>query len=110
MKSNRTSSPNHGPKRPNRGPERERIAIHVIHRMTTYQLQSRRLRFDEIVGMLGVERTELRRVLWALDRQGLIDAAQLSLTLSGFAMGHALEARDLPPLRRPLVDTAVVAA
>ena len=103
MKSTRKDSHNHGPKR-------ERIAIHVIHRMTTYQMQGRRLRFEELVRMLGVERTELRRVLWNLDRHGLVDAARLSLTLQGFAIGHSLEARDLPPLRRPISNAAVVAA
>lgn len=93
-----------------KSPSDEAIAIHVLYRLTTHQMNGARIRFDALRRMLPVRRMELARVLARLDRQGLIDAARLSLTLHGFAIGMSLREADLPVLREATSDKRARAA
>ena len=50
---------------------------------------------------LGVRRVDVRRALSALHKQGLMDVVQMRLTLAGFALGKALEGKQLKAIRIP---------
>lgn len=80
-------------------PSDEAIAIHVLHHLTTHQMNGARIQFDELRRALPVRRMELVRVLGRLDSQGLLDASRLRVTLAGFAIGVSLRDADLPSLR-----------
>jgi hypothetical protein len=81
-------------------PGDEDIAIHVLHHLTTHQMNGARIHFDKLRRRLGVDRVQLARVLGRLDKQGLVDCSKLRLTLQGFAIGMAVKSRDLPRLSK----------
>ena len=56
---------------------------------------------ESLATNLGVRRVDVRRSLSALHKQGLMDVAQMRLTLAGFALGNALEGRPLKAIRIP---------
>ena len=80
-------------------PSGEAIAIHLLRALTTAQREDRRLDLDELVSEVGARRAEVRRTLSALHRGGYVDVLRMRLTLKGFAIGQALSATDLIPLR-----------
>lgn len=91
-------------------PSDEAIAIHVLHYLTTHQMNGARIHFDELRRALPIRRMELVRVIGRLDSQGLLDASRLRLTLSGFAIGMSLRAADLPSLRTSRATSSACAA
>jgi DNA-binding IclR family transcriptional regulator len=92
MKTHPTDSPDYAP-RP------ERIAIHVLHVMTTRQRAGKRTNLEDLAEALGVRRNDVRRVVSFLHREGYLDALRMRLSLAGFALGSALSPAELPLLR-----------
>lgn len=94
-----TQHPEFTPTSTHKTPDDEIIAIHVLHYLTTRQMNGTPIQFDALRRHLPVRRMELVRILGRLDRQGLIDCSRLRVTLSGFAIGTSLREADLPELR-----------
>jgi DNA-binding IclR family transcriptional regulator len=83
-----------------------KLAPYVLQTIARHQLGGRLLTLQTLVDELGVRRTDLRKTVTALHRQGLVDAMRMRLTLTGLVLGTALLRNDLPPLRRPRVAVA----
>lgn len=79
------------------------LALHVVKAMTSAHKSGAQCTLDTLVRRLRVRRADLRRVLSALHEEGIVDVLHMRLTLNGFAIGHALEGKALPPFRiKPL--------
>jgi hypothetical protein len=85
------------------------VSLHVLRALAEAQRDGRILDLDAIVLALGVRRVDVRSVVSALHREGLVDALRMRLSLRGFALGSSLRDATLPPLRKPRA-TAVRAA
>lgn len=97
------------------GEKRLALAAHVLKTMAQAQVDGRRLDLDALASALGVEsddastaegvrprklrREDVRAIVTQLDGEGFVDAARMRLTFAGFAMGSALSARKVMPLR-----------
>jgi hypothetical protein len=77
------------------------LSLHVLRALAEAQRDGRVLDLDALVLALGVRRGDVRSVVSALHREGLVDALRLRLSLRGFALGSALRDATLPPLRKP---------
>lgn len=77
------------------------LAPHVLRSLAVAQKLGRPITLLELSRDLGVRKGDVRAAVSALHHQGYVDALRLRLTLPGFALGAALAARPLPPLRRP---------
>ncbi len=82
------------------------LAPYVLRTLARYQLDGRLLTLQTLVDEIGVRRTDLRKTVSALHREGYVDAMRMRLTLRGFALGASLLRQELPPLRRPTVAVA----
>jgi len=51
---------------------------------------------------IQVRKVDVRKTVTAMHQEGLLDALRLRLSLKGFALGRALLAIELAPIRRPL--------
>ncbi len=78
---------------------RHAAADHVAGATLKPAQRSSALTAERLAIDLGVRRVDVRRALSALHKQGLMDVAQMRLTLAGFALGKALEGRQLKALR-----------
>lgn len=79
------------------------LALHVVKAMTIAHKSGAQCTLDTLVQELQVRRADLRRVLSALHEEAIVDVLHMRLTLNGFAIGHALEGKALPPFRiKPL--------
>jgi transcription initiation factor IIE alpha subunit len=85
------------------------VAAHVLAAMSFAQRNGRSLDLEYLSTSLGARRTDVRRVLGALYREDMIDLSRMRLTFAGFAIGTALEARKLRPLRHSLAGHIVAA-
>jgi DNA-binding IclR family transcriptional regulator len=81
-------------------PNHEHAAMLVLRALSVAQADGRRVGLEELAAELGLRRAELRSMLSALHRQGLVDVLRMRPTLSGFAMGRSLECLAIAPLRR----------
>lgn len=81
--------------------EDEAIAIHLLKAMTRAQRDARLLDLEQLSSEVGVRRSDARRVLSSLHREGLVDVLRMRPTLAGFAIGAAVADETLSPLRRP---------
>ena len=80
------------------------LSAHILRDAASAQLagtKSAPLTHASLATDLGVRRVDVRRALSALHKQGLMDVAQMRLTLAGFALGKALEGRQLKAIRIP---------
>lgn len=84
-------------------PAADVIAIHLLKTMTTHQREGRMTSLDDLAETLEIRRADVRRVLSALHRQGLVDVMRMRLTIAGFAIGQAVANEELLPLR-PVVE------
>jgi Mn-dependent DtxR family transcriptional regulator len=75
------------------------LSAHVLSAIANAQREGRLANLETITQNLGVRRTDVRKIVSALHREGIIDAARMRLTLRGFALAHAIAAHDLAPLR-----------
>jgi DNA-binding IclR family transcriptional regulator len=74
------------------------LAPYILQALARYQLKDRRVTLQTLVDDLAIGRADLRRAVTALDQAGYVDAIRMRLTMEGFALGMALQERDLPPL------------
>ena len=80
------------------------LSAHILRHVATAQLagtKSAPAKLETLAVDLGVRRVDVRRARSALHTQGLMDGAQMRLTLAGFALGKALEGRQLRAIRIP---------
>lgn len=75
------------------------LAPYVLRTLTRYQLQGRLCSLDLLVDELRVRRSDLRRTVSALHREGYLDALHMRPTLTGFCIGKSLLNVRLPELR-----------
>ncbi len=81
------------------------LSAHILRQAAAAQLagtKSAALKVEVLAADLKVRQVDVRRSLSALHKQGLMDVAQMRLTLAGFALGKALEGRQLRSIRIPL--------
>jgi hypothetical protein len=88
---------------------RNDLALHLLHHLAWAHKRGRRHNLQELVSLVQVRRVDVRATLTLLHRQGLYDALRYRLTLTGFAIGLAQRAAELPELR-PAKQVAVKAA
>lgn len=89
-------------------PDAGTLAIHVLCEMTTRQQRGERALLDDIARAVGVRRTDVRRVISQLHRQGFVDAGRMRVTLAGFAIGLSLAGQELGPVLKPVVHAEAV--
>ena len=79
------------------------LSAHILRHASVAQVAATKceLTAQSLATDLRVRRVDVRRSLSALHKQGLIDVAQMRLTLAGFALGKALEGRQLKAIRIP---------
>jgi hypothetical protein len=77
----------------------EVLAVHLLRALTAARTAERTTSLDELVVDVGARRGDVRRVLSALHKQGLVDVVRMRPTLAGFAIGRALEGKRLRPFR-----------
>lgn len=80
------------------------LSAHILRHVAAAQLagmKSAPAKVDVLAVDLKVRRVDVRRALSALHKQGFMDVAQMRLTLAGFALGKALEGRQLRSIRIP---------
>jgi DNA-binding IclR family transcriptional regulator len=85
------------------------LSAHVLSALARAQIEARPMNLETLTEALRVRKTDIRRTVTVLHRQGYVDALHMRLTLAGFAVGRALLGEALPVLRRPALS-AVVAA
>ncbi|MEO6420608.1 MAG: hypothetical protein ABIP39_14435 [Polyangiaceae bacterium] len=81
------------------------LSAHILRHSAAAQVagtKSAPIKLEVLAADLGVRHVDVRRSLSALHKQGLLDVAQMRLTLAGFALGKALEGRQLRSIRIPL--------
>jgi hypothetical protein len=82
-----------------RAPRADVLAIHVMNALTRARVKGRVISLEDVALEVGARKVDVRRVVTALDRQGLVDAARMRPTLLGFAIGRALRGEALRTLR-----------
>src|SRR5262245_53814981 len=94
----------------NFAPEPELLAIHLLRELTTASRVSHRPTLDDLAVAVGARRSDVRQMLSALHREGLVDVLHMRPTLAGFALGRAASSEKLRPLRAQLERREVRAA
>jgi DNA-binding IclR family transcriptional regulator len=81
---------------------------HVLQALAQAQTEGQASSLETLTEALRVRRTDIRRTVTLLHRQGYVDALRMRLTLEGFAIGRAYLGATLPPLRQaaPLAAAA----
>lgn len=75
------------------------LAPYVLRTLTKYQLQGKLCSLDTLVDEIRVRRSDLRRTVSALHKEGYLDALHMRPTLTGFCIGKSLQQVALPELR-----------
>jgi DNA-binding IclR family transcriptional regulator len=88
----------------------EKLAPYVLRALAEAQQEGRCIDLETLALALKVRRPDVRKTVSALHQQGLVDALRLRLSLAGFAMGAALLATELPPIRRLKMAAAASSA
>lgn len=83
-----------------RSPSSDVLAIHVMAALSRAQRRGTPINLEDVSQEVGARKADVRRVISALDAQGLVDATRMRLTLVGFAMGVASFAAPLKKLRQ----------
>jgi hypothetical protein len=86
------------------------LSSHVLKALAAAQSEGRTSSLETLTEDLRVRRTDIRRTVSALHREGYVDALRMRLTLAGFAIAHSLRDEPLPALRKAPAVAAVVAA
>ncbi|WP_437593979.1 hypothetical protein [Sorangium sp. So ce1000] len=76
------------------------LAPHLLRTLIALQSEGKMVTLDTLTAALQVRRTDVRRAITALHREGYLDALHMRLTLRGLALGAAFAAAQLRPLRR----------
>ena len=80
------------------------LSAHILRHSAAAQVagtKAGQVKLETLAAALKVRQVDVRRSLSALHKQGLMDVAQMRLTLAGFALGKALEGRQLRSIRIP---------
>jgi hypothetical protein len=80
------------------------LSAHILRHVAAAQVAGTKsvpLKLEVLAVDLKVRQVDVRSSLSALHKQGLMDVAQMRLTLAGFALGKALEGRQLRSIRIP---------
>jgi hypothetical protein len=77
----------------------ELLAVHLLQALAHARTTERRITLDDLAVDVGARRGDIRRVLSVLHRQGLVDVVRMRPTLSGFAIGRALQGKRLKAFR-----------
>lgn len=83
----------------------QHIAPYVLRSLAQAQMDGRCMDLETLALEIEVRRSDVRKTVSELHRQGLVDALRLRLSLRGFAMGVAMLKKDLGPIRRPAATT-----
>jgi DNA-binding IclR family transcriptional regulator len=81
------------------GCDPELLAVHLLRALCAARVADRSTSLDDLVGRVGARRGDVRRMLSALHREGLVDVVRMRPTLEGFALGRALAGKRLRPFR-----------
>lgn len=76
------------------------LAAHLLQLLFVLQSEGEIATLETLTEALRVRRADIRRVLTALHREGVVDAVRMRLTMPGLALGAALAGAKLRPLRR----------
>jgi DNA-binding IclR family transcriptional regulator len=76
------------------------LPAHVLLALVRAHSEGRSASLEALVDELKVRRTDVRRILSALHREGFVDVLRMRPTLAGFALGRSLSCVELPGLRR----------
>lgn len=79
------------------------LVPHLLRTLVALQSEGKTVTLETLTTALAVRRTDVRRVITALHREGYLDALRMRLTFRGLALGAAFTAAPLRPLRRPSV-------
>ncbi|WP_437728807.1 hypothetical protein [Sorangium sp. So ce861] len=79
------------------------LVPHLLRTLLALQSEGKTVTLETLTTALAVRRTDVRRVITALHREGYLDAVRMRLTFRGLALGAAFAAAPLRPLRRPSV-------
>ena len=74
------------------------LAAHVLAALAASPSSSM-FHAGDLADKLGARRTDVRRVLSALHREGMVDLLHRRVTLSGLAVGRSLAGSMLKPFR-----------
>ncbi|WP_437942194.1 hypothetical protein [Sorangium sp. So ce341] len=77
------------------------LVPHLLRTLLSLQSEGKTVTLETLTTALAVRRTDVRRVITALHREGYLDAVRMRLTFRGLALGAAFAAAPLRPLRRP---------
>lgn len=83
-----------------RAPSSDVLAIHVMAALSRAQRRGTPINLEDVASEVGARKADVRRIVSALDAQGLVDATRMRLTLVGFAMGVASLGAPLKKLRQ----------
>jgi DNA-binding IclR family transcriptional regulator len=76
------------------------LPAHILLALVRAHSEGRSASLEALVDELKVRRTDVRRILTALHREGFVDVLRMRPTLAGFALGRSLACVELPALRR----------
>ncbi|WP_437683109.1 hypothetical protein [Sorangium sp. So ce131] len=76
------------------------LVPHLLRTLYALQSEGAIVTLETLTTALSVRRTDVRRAISALHREGCLDALRMRLTLRGLALGAAFAAAPLRPLRR----------
>lgn len=79
----------------------QHIAPYILRALAQAQTEGRCMDLETLSRDIEVRKVDVRKTVSAMHQEGLLDALRLRLSLKGFALGRALLAIDLAPIRRP---------
>jgi DNA-binding Lrp family transcriptional regulator len=85
------------------------LAVHLLKALFVLQSEGAVVSLETLTEALRVRRTDVRRAVSALHREGVLDALRMRLTMRGLALGAALAGAQLRPLRRAPLRAASAA-
>ena len=85
------------------------LAVHLLKALFVLQSEGAVVSLETLTEALRVRRTDVRRAVSALHREGILDALRMRLTMRGLALGAALAGAQLRPLRRAPLRAASAA-
>lgn len=77
------------------------LSSYILQALARAQMEGRFSNLETLRDELSVRRTDIRKAVSQLHREGMLDVLRMRLTLAGFAIGQALVDEELPPLRQP---------
>jgi DNA-binding GntR family transcriptional regulator len=83
------------------------LSTYILQALAQAQMEGRLSNLETLRDELQVRRTDIRKAVSQLHREGMLDVLRMRLTLAGFAIGRALAGETLPPLRKPASPVVV---